>query len=548
MSVIRILLLITSSLVAASCVGPASSLRDASQATPLWGRWERAFVAERPPADVAFTVTFTAPSGATHRVRGFWDGGLVWRVRFMPNEEGLWSYESHARPYVAGLSSRRGTFVCFTQRHNQNRFLQHGPVGVSPSGPFFAHRDGTPFFWLGDTAWNGPLRSSRADWDAYLLARREQRFSVIQFVATQWRAAASDRLGLQAYSGYDDITINPAFFQRLDARIDAINRAGLLAAPVLLWELGDPQTAPGQLPESQAIELARYLRARYGAHHVAWFLGGDADYRGERAERWKRIGRAVFGEGVDAPVFLHPQGMQWPWDAFRDEEWLTALGYQSGHGDDAATLAWIHSGPAAEAGREETRRPIVNLEPPYEDHVAYQSGERHAAYNVRRAVYWSLLATPTAGVSYGAHGVWSWEVEPAVPMNHPNAGLARPWFEAVTLPGGADMRHVAELFERIPWWRLRPDPELVVGQSPDPARFIGAARTPDALNAVVYLPRGGEVTLDRRRISTGTQATWFNPRDGRQSTASPVRNMLYAAPDTLDWVLLFTPRPPASEP
>lgn len=534
-------------LFVASCIGHATALRSPSPATPLWGRWEQAFEALSPPDEVDFRVRFRSPSGREVEARGFWDGGRIWRVRFMPDEEGMWSYETVAEPYSAGLSDRSGTFVCFSQRITDNPLLEHGPVSVAPAGHYFAHRDGTPFFWMGDTAWNGALRSSRADWNTYLSVRRQQRFNVIQFVTTQWRAAAADRLGQRAYTGFESITINSEFFRRIDDRIDAINRSGMVAAPVLLWELGDPQGSPGQLPESEAIKLARYLTARYGAHHVVWLLGGDANYLDEKAERWKRIGRAVFDEPTSIPVFLHPQGMQWPWAAFQDESWLTAIAYQSGHGDDAYTLQWIHSGPAAENREAFKGRPILNLEPPYEDIVAYQSGERQTAYGVRRAVYWSLLATPIAGITYGAHGIWSWEPSESVPLNHEGAGEAKPWFEALHFPGGADMMHVVELFTGLPWWQLWPDESLVQDQATDPATHVSASRTPDGTSAVVYLPKGGEVTLDLSRISTRTRAHWFDPRDGRQSAASPVREATFAAPDTFDWVLYFAPESPPAD-
>ena len=51
--------------------------------------------------------------------------------------------------------------------------------------------------------------------------------------------------------------------------------------------------------------------------------------------------------------------------------------------------------PSAEHGRRKTfTRPVINLEPPYEDHFGYQSRKPHSAYSTRRAVYWSLLNAP----------------------------------------------------------------------------------------------------------------------------------------------------------
>ncbi|KPV48931.1 hypothetical protein SE17_35420, partial [Kouleothrix aurantiaca] len=246
--------------------------------------------------------------------------------------------------------------------------------------------------------------------------RTAQGFTATQVVVTQWIAAPSGDLGGQsAYTGSERIAINPAFFQRLDARLDAANQAGMLAVPVMLWaatwtEPGIWNINPGvSLPEDQAILLARYMVARWGAHHLAWILNGDGDYRGERAARWQRIGRAVFGARPHAPVLLHPSGMNIPADEFRDEAWLDIITYQSGHGDDNPTLRWIWDGPPAQEWRHDPPRPLINLEPAYEDHIAYQSRERLSAHKVRREIYWSLLIAPPAGVTYGGHGVWGWD-------------------------------------------------------------------------------------------------------------------------------------------
>ena len=538
-----VLMLLVLAFIGTSCV-PQPLLREEQVDVPLWGRWEQRFEAEEKIApETEVTVRLTTPSGAVHEQPAFWDGGRVWRVRFMPDEEGTWSYQVGAPAGVPGLSGRQGQFTVRKDEGSNNRFLRHGPVQVSRNGRYLVHSDGTPFFWLSDTAWNGALKSTEEGWESYLLDRKGKQFTGIQFVTTQWRAARANAEDEVAYTGYEDITINPDFFDRLDQRISTVNETGLLAVPVLLWALGEQKEVPGKLPEDQAVRLARYLVARYGAHHVVWFLAGDENYAGERGERWKRIGRAVFGEGEHAPVTLHPQGMQWHFDTFLEEDWLDLLIYQSGHGDSPETLEWIHSGPPSTEWKQEPARPVINSEPPYEDHIAYQSGEPHPAYNVRRAVYWSLLNAPTAGVSYGAHGIWSWETEPNEPLNHEGSGVAQPWFEAIDLPGGSDMEHVAELFTSVDWWTLRPDEEDLLVRQPggdDPARYVAAARSEEGDLAVLYLPVGGSVTLNTDLLDAGLQAEWFNPRTGeRQPAGEGEVQRTFSAPSSEDWVLYF---------
>ena len=49
---------------------------------------------------------------------------------------------------------------------------------------------------------------------------------------------------------------------------------------------------------------------------------------------------------------------------------------------------------------------MINSEPGYEDHFAWERGDVHTAADVRKQAYWSLLSAPTAGVTYGANGIW----------------------------------------------------------------------------------------------------------------------------------------------
>ena len=500
---------------------------------PLWGRWERTFEAAprtNPSPSIGLLVRLTSPSGKRHKVSAFWDGGKTWRVRFMPNEAGKWRFRTIAYPDYVGLNARRGTFVCRATK-DTNRFWQHGAVRVSKNGTHLEHADGTPFFWLGDTAWNGALLSKAEDWNRFLADRVAKKFTAIQFVTTPWRSAPTNLEGEVAFTGKEKIQINPAFFKQMDARFDALNRQGLLAVPALLWAIKGDENPGWYLPEDQAILLEKYLVARYGAHHVVWIPAGDTTYREANGEKWRRICRTVFGDDPHAPIVMHPQGMQSYVEVYKDEKWLDIIGYQSGHGDNDATLNWIHSGPIAREAKQFTTRPFINLEPPYEDHIAYHSKQRHTDFTVRRASYWSLLNAPTAGLTYGAHGVWSWEIEPKEPLLHKGTGIAKPWFDAMKLPGSQQMKFMHEFFASLKWWDLRPDPTLIETQSSDPAKFIAAAKTVNGDVAVLYFPSGGEV-----EINAGLQAQWFDPRNGQWQAALREGNK-FRTPTPQDWLL-----------
>src|SRR5262245_30628138 len=137
-----------------------------------YGRFEQSFTSAtdyaNPVQEASLTVTVTSPKGDAVKIPGFWDGAKTWRVRFIPTQPGSWKFETTCSDTKnAGLHQQSGSFTAGPPA-GSNRFAQHGPVEVAPDGRFFQHADGTPFFWLGDTAWNGPLLSSTAEWDQYL--------------------------------------------------------------------------------------------------------------------------------------------------------------------------------------------------------------------------------------------------------------------------------------------------------------------------------------------------------------------------------------------
>jgi hypothetical protein len=61
--------------------------------------------------------------------------------------------------------------------------FEHGPLQVSENKRFLVHKDGTPFFWLGDTAWELFHRLNREEANRYLENRAKKGFTVIQAVA-----------------------------------------------------------------------------------------------------------------------------------------------------------------------------------------------------------------------------------------------------------------------------------------------------------------------------------------------------------------------------
>jgi hypothetical protein len=186
---------------------------------------------------------------------------------------------------------------------------------------------------------------------------------------------------------------------------------------------------------------------------------------------------------------------------------------------------------------------VINLEPPYEYHIAYHSKQRHSADTVRRALYWSMLVAPTAGVTYGGHGVWGWNDGSGPPAGHPSTGTPLPWREAVRMDGAEQVAHIADLFTSMEWWRLRPAPEILAAQpgTVEPERWVAAAQAEDGALLLVYSPAGSDITLKAEVLRPVAAFTWFDPRSGERRDAMPRREgdvVSFEAPGAGDWVLV----------
>lgn len=522
-----------------------------------WTRYEAALTSSReyPNAlqDVEVRVALTAPSGKHDEVLAFWDGGARWLFRYAPGETGEWKWKTSATDAAnAGLHGVAGSFRCVAYT-GTNVLYRRGPVRVAADRFHLEHSDGTPFFWLSDTAWGGALLSTQSDWMLYLSDRAVKRFSVVQFMGTQNIAAAADAQGRQAFGGREKIVIDPFFFRRLDLRIDAINNSGMVASPTFAWAAqwhpsGQVLDPGAWLPDDQLILFGKYFTARYGAHSIVWMFAGDYDYRpAQVAERWRKLGRAIFGEKPRNLVTVHPAPKMLLKKEFGAEPWFGFYGYQSSHSSADDTVKWIVQGEPAVEWNQEPIHPVINLEPQYEAHQNFGAGRLASALDVRQATWWSLLVSPTAGVGYGGHGVWSWETQPAVPMNHYETGIANPWNQAIHLPGSFQLRLMRDFLDRFQWWTLRPEPAMLAEQpgSASPQKFIAISRTTDKRIALAYLPQGGTVKLNASALGRILSARWFDPsssavRAAKVEGASPT--LFLTTPGSnfsgdSDWVL-----------
>jgi len=159
-------------------------------------------------------------------------------------------------------------------------------IRVSHNHRFLVHPDGTPFFYLGDTAWELFHRCTLHEAEMYLRDRAAKGFTVIQAVAL----AELDGLTLPNPNGdlplidHDPSRPNEAYFRHVDAIVDLAAALGLYIGLLPTW--GDKWhrlwgVGPEIFTPENARTYGRWLGQRYKDAPIIWILGGDRPVESE---------------------------------------------------------------------------------------------------------------------------------------------------------------------------------------------------------------------------------------------------------------------------
>lgn len=424
---------------------------------------------------------------------------------------------------------------------------------VSDNRRFLAREDGTPFFWLGDTAWELFHKLNREDAVLYLKKRAEQRFTVIQAVAL----AEDDGLDapnpygkrplLKNESGrYDpsmpDVTDRPDdydYWDHVDYIVDQAAELGLYIALLptwgdkynLLWGKG-PVVFNGSNARAYGAWLGRRYRDR---SNIVWVLGGDRPLQSR--EHFEVVHQMAEGlregdEGRHLMTF-HPRGGESSSLQVHEESWLDFNMIQSGHMEDQRENDLL----VAQDYLKQPTKPTLDAEPCYEDHPRSFKAENgyFDAADVRRAAYNGLLAGGF-GHTYGHHSVWLMCAEPA-------DYFIMDWKQALDRPGAWQMGHVRALMERMSMSDRIPD-QTLIASAYSGANKVVAARGNDYV--LCYTPNGLAFDLNMGIIAGDeVSASWHDPRTGEKHEAGKYGNIgvIKFTPPSQgrgeDWVLLL---------
>jgi hypothetical protein len=401
----------------------------------------------------------------------------------------------------------------------------HGRLQVSENQRFLQYEDGTPFFYLGETAWELIHRCSRDEAKMFLKNRAEKGFTVIQTVIL----GELDGLNVpNVYNDYplmnnDPLKPNEAYFQHVDYIIDMAATYGLYIALLPTW--GDKVVGNNAIfTIDNAEKYGKFLGKRYkDKKNIIWVLGGDRNWDGYEPI-WRAmakgitIGVAGSEDYSKTLMTLHPTGSLSSSRNFHNDAWLDFNMQQDGH--CYTTDSWNKI--KADYNRLPVK-PVIDGEPLYEEHpICFNAVENGFStdYHVRRYLYHDLFAG-ALGHTYGCHAIWQMFTKNRVPINFPR----RTWIESLNLPGAFQMQYARWLIESRPFLTRIPDESLILSDTGTSNYHISATRDIQGSYVFVYSEQGNPFTIDMSKLKAKQiTAWWFDPRTGNATMLESFEN------------------------
>lgn len=359
-----------------------------------------------------------------------------------------------------------------------------------------------PFFYLADTVWSIFTNASLEEWAEYLDFRKTQGFNVLQInVLRQWDASESDiRIDpflLNEDGSYDYRSLNEAYFDRAEQMLGMAAERGFIPALVLLWCNYVPDTWAEMFQKGNKMPLncvepyVRYAVERFSKFNPIYLISGDTDFPSERANAYYRKAlEVVQAVSPDSLKTFHIQGRlrDLP-EEFENHDGLDFYMYQSGHNSQFQYMGHEIAGHFYTRPRT---RPVINGEPCYEQ-ISYSRNVygRYSTFDARKAAWQSLLAGGGAGITYGAHGIWSWHKKGKKFGIVEGEGFDAPydWRDALRFEGAWDYGFIKYLFESYNLAGL-PPADIVLNETPE----IRAAANDETI--VLYIPVNTKVRLN----------------------------------------------------
>jgi len=375
-----------------------------------------------PFVDVRLSAEFRR-GGEVFAPSGFYDGGGEYKVRFMPDAAGEWTYltKSNRRE----LDGKKGQFTCTKARGGN-----HGPVRVHNTFQL-AYADGTEHFSVGTTCYAWAHQGDKMETQT-LGTLKDAPFNKMRMcVFPKAYSYNNNEPDYYAYEGkpkkdWDFKRFKPAFWHHFEKRVGQLRDMGI-EADIIIFHPYDRWGFKSMGHENNLFYL-RYLVARLAAYrNVWWSFANEYDLLKWRTEHWDEYMKLV--QQIDP--YNHLRGIHncrgW-YD--HSKGWVTHCSIQTSNFREAKQY------------RDKYKKPVVYDECKYEGNIPQGWGNISAEQMTRNFWMGSLAGC------YVGHGET---------YKHPQDLLW--WAKGGVLRGKSPARiqFMKGIVEALPYQQMQPD-------------------------------------------------------------------------------------------
>lgn len=283
----------------------------AQQRIEQWNRFEMSIkqtVKCNSYLDVKFSAIFTGKD-TSFVVSGFYDGDATFKIRFMPQQIGMWNYTTSSN--VLELNNKKGSFECVNANGNN-----HGMVHVNNTYNF-KYADGKQYYPFGTTAYAW-THMGQALQEMTLTTLKNSGFNKVRMCVFPKnydlvkeepeiypyliKEVKKDSTGKEI-KVWDFDRFNPAFFQHLEKRIDDLNELGIEADLILFHPYDKGRWGFDAMSNDVNIRYVKYLTARLSSfRNVWWSMANEWDLvKSKTHDDWDLLSKTV----VESDPYRH---------------------------------------------------------------------------------------------------------------------------------------------------------------------------------------------------------------------------------------------------
>lgn len=374
-------------------------------------------------------------------------------------------------------------------------------IKISQTKDYFV-RGNKEFFYFADTCWSAFTNISMDEWKYYLNHRKIQGFNSVQIdILPQWDRSETDiyidPFEVLPNGRWNFNKINEKYFDRADNMVEMMIEEGFTPALVVLWCNYVPGTWLSKrdssyvIPKENLEDYLYYVIEKFKKYNPIFIISGDTNFETEEATEYYlkalKIAKEVAPKSLTT---MHLCGGFWELpEEIVNSPYYDFYMYQSCHFKDKQN--WTYE-IANKFYNMPVKRPIVNGEPCYEGLGSIMSFNKYGRFtrsDVRRAVWQSLLSGAKAGVTYGAHGIWSWEKDVGDYKFIEGYGKPYNWRDAIKFPGAYDVSFAKWIFEKYDLFDIEPHNEILINETEE----VRVSKGKDKI--VIYSPFDIEIAI-----------------------------------------------------